>query len=742
MFDRRDILIRALQERHGIKDQSKQDVNHTATYDHPMTVDQAILIIQTAERARQGRHAARATKQVRIKETRMMILEREGLKSRPESAIAIQRIFRGYLARKKTQEMRQEELEFLGMIPKGSYAQEKSNDIHDISLLLSRQTNVTTREADLKIKNEKAYTRRKLIQRQNEIELKQQRKELREKILEEEGTTMMMDMKDAILERLILYQQVTETGGIPPFPSEKDGGSRRFMQLQEEAEVQALLEAQKIQEAEKDKKKDKGKKGAKKDSKKKGSKKKDDKSTAPKEPPSLTVNPATMEKLMSHMENILKEWKDAGVNVDLLERVDMVRLRQELIQGDEGIEEEIRKKADELVREELKNLKAALEVESTKTTKKGKKGKAKKGKKKVKKGAKEVDPEEAKADAERKAMEQRLANEALLEEFVSKEIVQMYPTRKVHDYVGQHRPLGSLMNHWAHPSMGQVRMSVCEVILTLGSADLHASAPYTKSLLLFGPHNSGKTLLVNIIASETRATLFNIDFTRMTAAYERTKASTMLQGVFALAKAYQPSVIFMDDVDLLYKGGKKKPPASVTRMRKELEACVGNLKPGQRVLFIGCSRQPWDCDIAVRRLFNKMIYTVVPDYGSAQEIWSRMIETRIERPLPLDFMVEVLSYISFVNGFASGTICNVVNQVLTKRRVRRLDLRPLKIDEFIGPIAKIDPVFQDEAKKYEEFLNKLSIRHRKRTEKDENEEKEFLAKLAEEKKAKKKAQRK
>ena len=48
------------------------------------------------------------------------------------------------------------------------------------------------------------------------------------------------------------------------------------------------------------------------------------------------------------------------------------------------------------------------------------------------------------------------------------------------------------------------------------------------------------------------------------------------------------------------------------------------------------------------------------------------------------------------DGYTQGHMVKVVQGILTERRAQQLAKKPLTAAEFIVPLAKIDPVFQDE----------------------------------------------
>lgn len=71
-----------------------------------------------------------------------------------------------------------------------------------------------------------------------------------------------------------------------------------------------------------------------------------------------------------------------------------------------------------------------------------------------------------------------------------------------------------------------------------------------RGILLFGPPGTGKTLIGKCIASRANATFFNISASTLTSKYIG-EGEKMVRGLFAVASAQQPSVIFIDEIDSL-----------------------------------------------------------------------------------------------------------------------------------------------------------------------------------------------
>lgn len=48
------------------------------------------------------------------------------------------------------------------------------------------------------------------------------------------------------------------------------------------------------------------------------------------------------------------------------------------------------------------------------------------------------------------------------------------------------------------------------------------------------------------------------------------------------------------------------------------------------------------------------------------------------------------------DGYTQGHMVRVVKEILTERRIQQLSKHPLTTAEFVLPLARIDPVFQNE----------------------------------------------
>ena len=112
----REKLLDVLLLQAGLTDKKK---GKDARDDTLMTLESAIRTVQLNERGRQGRQRAKFMKDIRSQEDRdRRLMEKKEEEREPEYAsVLIQQNWRGYISRKRTNEMRAEELIFIGMAP-------------------------------------------------------------------------------------------------------------------------------------------------------------------------------------------------------------------------------------------------------------------------------------------------------------------------------------------------------------------------------------------------------------------------------------------------------------------------------------------------------------------------------------------------------------------------------------------------------------------------------------------------
>nr|WCZ58559.1 dynein regulatory complex protein 11 [Andalucia godoyi] len=695
-----------------------------------MTQEQAILLIQTAERGRQGRQRAMFMKVIRAQEdAERKILEGGDMDVDPDDAATkIQRTFRGFASRNLVDKMREEENVFLGMAPRVVPDPSKTP----------------------KFTEEQVRNQRKILQKQFEQDLQESMVPLKKQMIDIDGQKFKDEWHDAVLEHIL--QKKVATGKLDKIPTAEEGGSLKYV---EDQEPKPPGEGEEEEDPKGKKGKDKGKKG--KDDKKgkkkgKGDEEEEEKDTviepskfagemvvaaqriidvwengvipssilasaqaaqrpgssasvsggkgAAVAPPPTAVLPENASAAarvnqgplaVSHMQltksrhNPLVPANTYMVDGESTEKPNLELLREELRMS---VEEELRKEVDAKLRLELENMEGGDAGKG-----KGKKGKSKKGKK-GKKGKGKKGKKDATEGEDPNIQFARL---------VSLGVIQESPAASMNDFVGDFNPLTSLyesQNVMVDPSFADVRhASILYGVLSLGvSESTHKTIPHTRGILLYGPQGSGKTLLSKAICAATGALWINLSPSNLEGKVEGKEVGKLLSRVFRVAKLHGPTVIYIDDADQVFAGVKKGKKTSGSgiggKMTKDLQAKVKELVPGDRVLIVANSRSPGSIDTkTLLSCVDHVVYCPRPDYGTRVKLWEHFVVNRQHGPRFADVQYQNLAHLT--DGYTAGSICNIVEEVVTERRVKKLDAKPLTPEEFLTPLAKRDPVWMD-----------------------------------------------
>ncbi|XP_060049531.1 dynein regulatory complex protein 11 [Erinaceus europaeus] len=369
------------------------------------------------------------------------------------------------------------------------------------------------------------------------------------------------------------------------------------------------------------------------------------------------------------------------------------------------LEAEIRVQVDELMRQELKNLKLAVNRERELPPRVGKKKEGPR-KKKGSRGGKDKD------------LTSDRTIESLYRELVEQGLV--IPPLKVNlaDFIGDYCFLGTSLRQVSvepMPSLLDVRQLVTLYgILPLGSATVHEKAPLVKSLLLAGPAGVGKKMLVHAICTETGANLFNLSAANIAGKYPgKVGLQMLLHVVFKVARELQPSVVWIEDTEKTFYKRVPNTERSMDpkRLKKQLPRVLKLLNPEDRVLIVGTTRRPFDAELqSFCKVYQKIILVPRPDYASRYVLWKEVIARHqgvVTSALNLSCLAKV------TDGFTQGDIVQVVQRVLTERRLRQQGRRPLTAAEFTAALTSMDPVYQEEEDCFKDWYAKTPLGRRR-----------------------------
>ena len=238
-----------------------------------------------------------------------------------------------------------------------------------------------------------------------------------------------------------------------------------------------------------------------------------------------------------------------------------------------------------------------------------------------------------------------------------------------------------------------------------------------RSFLFYGPPGTGKTMVVRACVTETNSVLFDMSPSNIEGLYQAKKEEERLvASVMVAAKEYQPSIIYIDEVEKVVpakkkgkkgkKGSKKKlDPSDPKRIKKPLGKWRTKfIDDKTRITIIGCTSEPEEgSKKEFKKFFDRQIYFPFPDYTTRRMMWRHFMQSK-GAIIKSEFPLSTLAHIS--HGYSAGSIKKTCNVVLTKYRIESQEKRPLTLPEFIGPLSICQNTMDEQ---YEEFLVSPSI---------------------------------
>ncbi|XP_041045266.1 dynein regulatory complex protein 11 [Carcharodon carcharias] len=392
-------------------------------------------------------------------------------------------------------------------------------------------------------------------------------------------------------------------------------------------------------------------------------------------------------------------WKERDESTNLRQQHD-VELEKETKRKE--VETEIRFQVDELMREELKNLRMAVERDFREPPK----SKAK---------PKKVSSEQSKsAKKKEKDFTANRSLASLCDELIEQGLLKAVPQVPLSDYLGDFSYLGSTLLHAnisPMPSLYDIRQIIAMyAILPLGSKPLHEKAPLVKSILLAGPHGVGKKMLVHSICTETCATLFDLSAKNIAGKYPgKIGQQMMLHMVIKVAKLLQPSVVWIDDAEKTFikKVPKEEKVLEPKRLKKDLPKVLKKIKTEDRVLLVGTSSRPFDAELKpLFKVYDRILLIPRADYASRYLIWKKLIEKNggiITSALDLTSLAKVS------DGYTPGHLVQVVKSVLTEHRIHQQTKSPLTANNFLRVLSKTEPIYQQEETAFANWAAKTPL---------------------------------
>ena len=205
-----------------------------------------------------------------------------------------------------------------------------------------------------------------------------------------------------------------------------------------------------------------------------------------------------------------------------------------------------------------------------------------------------------------------------------------------------------------------------------------------RGILMFGPPGTGKTLLAKAAANTSHCTFFSLSASSITSKWLG-ESEKLIRALFACARHFQPSIIFIDEIDSLLQSRGDSENEAMRRVKTEflLQFDGMNSVSGERVIVIGATNRPGDLDEAARRRFTKRILIPLPDSIARKTILQKLLNSVACNLSARDFD----KIVHKTEGFSAADISALASDIALNP-IRELDSKAIltKPSDTIRPI--------------------------------------------------------
>lgn len=149
-----------------------------------------------------------------------------------------------------------------------------------------------------------------------------------------------------------------------------------------------------------------------------------------------------------------------------------------------------------------------------------------------------------------------------------------------------------------------------------------------RGILLHGPPGTGKTMLLRCVANTTDAHILTINGPSIVSKYLGETEAT-LREIFDEAKLYQPSIIFIDEIDSIAPNRASDDSGEVeSRVVATLLTLMDGMGMAGRLVVVAATNRPNNIDAALRRpgRFDQEVEIAIPDVDARVDILTKQFE--------------------------------------------------------------------------------------------------------------------
>ncbi|KAL0481373.1 ATPase family AAA domain-containing protein [Acrasis kona] len=214
-----------------------------------------------------------------------------------------------------------------------------------------------------------------------------------------------------------------------------------------------------------------------------------------------------------------------------------------------------------------------------------------------------------------------------------------------------------------------------------------------RGILLEGPPGTGKTMIAKAIANECKCSFLNVkrELLQHSLLGESEKAMAAL---FQVARAMQPSIIFIDEIDTLFRSRSESMHEVSSRVLGIVLSQIEGLETNnsERITVIAATNHSSSLDPAISRRLPLKLHVPLPNEVERLDILKKLLKEE-----KFDFSkVDFDKIVSSTNQFSGADLKELCKMALHNPIVESTDqkteLRPLRTEDFTSNVNSIKPI--------------------------------------------------